>query len=987
MPISFADPIYLSLLLLLPIVWLMGRRSLAGLDVIRRRMALGLRYMVVLLLVLALAEVEWKDLTRKVEVIFVVDHSRSIPESRGTLALDVINKARERMDPRNDLGKVVVFGREGLNETTLTRSMPAIKRFGSDLDRKYSNIGDGLGRALVAFEPNARGRIVLISDGNQTMGDAKAAVAKARAAGVPVDVIPVNYSYNDEVLVEKVVLPNEAKVGEPFKVRVVVNAESDTEANIHLWREGAIIETRRVTLKRGPNVEVFQLDLKEAGFFRVEAVVEPLDKRSDHLSQNNSAHNFVFARGKAQVLYVHDDADAKGLEGEHLLDALARSAIRVKRIPAVEFPLEPGDLQGFDAIILDDVSRDRFSQRQQKGIETAVGDMGLGLVMIGGTRSFGAGEWRGSPVELALPVEMDIKQEEVIPNGALVMIIHSCEMPDGNVMAIKVCKASVDSLSAKDTVGVLYYGPNGEAWQVKPVKARNKPAIKQQIHTMQVGDMPSFQPIFRMALTSLKKVDAAVKHMIIMSDGDPSPPSPALLKQCRQQRITVSTICYFAHGGAQGPSVDVMKRIANITGGKYYYLDNAADLPRIFLKESQKVARSLIVNQTFVPEQRGSSVVVKGFDGFPAVTGYVLTEAKPRAEVPLVSPEGAPILAHWTYGVGKALAYTSDAKPRWGVNWVSWDGYQTFWSQAVRWVSKDVEESMFEVSTSLKGEKGQIVLNAISGDGDLLTGLTVNARITSPGEDTPPIDVRLTQRGAGLYEGDFPVGKEGTYTVSLISTDDQGNRKHSVTTGLVVPYSEEFNKLHSDSAFMTKLAELGGGRVIASQDVIDWKVNLWDRAQLGDKVALEERWPLALALALFLFFLDVSVRRVAIDWDKLWARAAMIATRKKTSGPQTMERLRERKVKVQAARSDSLAKFHADPNADHGPIDLAGAEPAPRPRTGAQPTRTANPAPGPGEDGYTNRLLAAKRRARKGLDESGAGEHQDQENTDPDGGA
>ena len=151
--------------------------------------------------------------------------------------------------------------------------------------------------------------------------------------------------------------------------------------------------------------------------------------------------------------------------------------------------------------------------------------MGLGLVMIGGERGFGAGDWRGSPVEDALPVEMDIKQEEVIPDGALIMIIHSCEMPDGNAMAIKVCKASVDSLSAKDTVGVLFYGPNGEAWQVKPVKARNKPAIKRQIHNIQVGDMPSFEPIFRMALKELKTTRSAVKHMIIMSDGDPSPPT------------------------------------------------------------------------------------------------------------------------------------------------------------------------------------------------------------------------------------------------------------------------------------------------------------------------------------------------------------------------------------------------------------------------------------------------------------------------------
>ncbi|MCP4813887.1 MAG: hypothetical protein GY888_15380, partial [Planctomycetaceae bacterium] len=48
------------------------------------------------------------------QVVFVVDHSRSIPEDQAALALEVINRARERMDPRLHLGKVVVFGREGL---------------------------------------------------------------------------------------------------------------------------------------------------------------------------------------------------------------------------------------------------------------------------------------------------------------------------------------------------------------------------------------------------------------------------------------------------------------------------------------------------------------------------------------------------------------------------------------------------------------------------------------------------------------------------------------------------------------------------------------------------------------------------------------------------------------------------------------------------------------------------------------------------------
>ncbi|MBL4845193.1 MAG: VWA domain-containing protein [Planctomycetes bacterium] len=975
MPVTFASPEFLLGLLLLPIVILLGRKSLAGLDRVRRRMAVGLRLALVTLLVLALAEVEWRDLTQRVEVIYVVDHSRSIPEGKSQEVLDLINKSRGRMDPRIDLGKIVVFGREGYNEATLRRDGAPLTRYASDIDRDYSNLEEGISRALEALEPNARGRIVLLSDGNQTAGDVKNAIAKAREAGVPIDVVPIEYSYNEEVLVEKIKIPEEAKIGEPFLARVVIRAAEDTEAKVHLWRDGALIETRPVLLKRGVNVEKFQLELDEAGFFRVEAVVQIVGKQKDHLFQNNTAHGFVFARGKAQVLYVHDEADPEASEAHHFLLALKAAEIRVKVIPATDFPLKVGELQGFDAVILDDVARPAFSDKQLKNIETAVADMGIGLIMIGGARGFGAGEWRNTPVEKALPLEMDIKQEQVIPDGALALVIHSCEMAEGNAMAINVCQKAVDNLSAKDTIGVLVYGQKGSMWAVKPTKARNKRQIKAKIRQMQVGDMPDFDPIFSLAVTALEKLPSAVKHMIVMSDGDPSQPRASLLKRCRKARITVSTICYFAHGGAQGPSVDLMKRIANVTGGKYYYLDDAKKLPQIFLKESKRVTRSLIVNKTIVPAIRGQSPVLAGFDGFPELTGYVLTEAKPRAEVALTAPDGSPILAHWQYGVGKTLAFTSDAKPRWATEWVAWEGFQPFWSQAVRWVKKDVQESVFKVSTTLKGDQGQIVVDAISEDGETVSGLNVRAKVSSPDPKEPTREIQLVQQGAGRYVARFPVTKVGTYSVSLLSLDAEGQRRHSVTTGLVVPYSDEFKRLKSDRTFLEEIAKLGGGKIVEPEQLATFEINPWRREDLGEREALEERWSFALALALLLFFIDVATRRVAIDWDKLIARAKAVVTRKET--PRTIDRLRERKARVQQAREETLHKFTAEPGVDHGPVDVAGAgsvggpggdqgQDRPRPKPKPKPKPTAD---GAAEGGYTNRLLEAKRRARRELDE------------------
>ena len=997
MPVAFASPLYLLLAPpLLLLVWLLGRRSLAGLEPVRRRMALGMRMLVVLLLVLSLAEVQWRDLTRRVEVVFVLDHSRSIPDQETKAALELIEASRQRMNPLLDLGKVVVFGRDASTETRLVRAAdrPPLTAISSAVQRDHTNLEEGITRALEALEPDARGRIVVLSDGNATAGDVGAALARARAAQVPVDVVPIDYAYDKELLVEKLVLPDEIKAGEPFLARVVVDATRRTRARVSLFQEGTVLQSQELTLEAGPNVAVFQLQLERPEFFRIRAVVESLEGGGDQLYQNNAAHGFVFARGKATVLVVHDEEDPQAEESQHLLRALEAEQIAVKTMVPSQFPLDSLELQAYDAVILDDVDRPSFSEAQQLAIESAVGNMGVGLIMIGGERSFGAGEWRGSPVEQALPVEMDIKQEEVIPDGALAIILHSCEMPEGNALALKVCQKSVDSLSAKDWFGIVHYGAQNE-WAVPLLQARDKAGIKAKIGKIQPGDMPDFDGIFRLALKGLKGINASVKHMLLLSDGDPSPPAPELLKQCRDGKITVSTICYFAHGGAQGAESNQMRRIASMTGGKYYYLDDAKKLPQIFIKESQRVARSLIVNRTFTPLQRTKSPVLTGFEGLPAVTGYVLTEPKPRAEVALVSPENAPVLAHWQYGVGRSLAFTSDAKPKWASKWVQWGGYQSFWAQAVRWVSKEVHGGAFQVATSVRGERGVVALDAITPDGELLEGLTVIARVTPPQDGAKPVDVPLVQKGAGRYEGEFPLGEVGTYNVHLM-TRERGRLRHSVTTGLVSPYSEEFKRLRTDRPALAEVARQGGGRLIEPAALRQGDLDLWDRAALAEKIALEERWPWVLSAALFLFLLDVALRRVAIDWDKLFARVAAVVRRGPAGGqaPRTMERLRERKAEVREVRGDAgapaaastpaparpapAAKFEGGP-AGGGPVDVAGApgqEARPQAPPGPRPPQPPSGGAAKQEGSLMDRLRQAKKRAQ-----------QETENQNPEDGA
>ena len=983
LPFAFASPRFLLLLLAIPLAVWFGRRTLAGLDPVRRRLSMGLRLLGIVLLALALAEVQWKDIFDDVQVIFVVDQSLSIPKEKQQQALDVVNAARKTMDPRRDRGKLVVFGKEAFPEATLDKDVE-IARTSSDISRDHTNIEHALKMALDSFDPNVRRRIVLISDGNETIGDARAAVARAKMTRTRIDAIPLEYAYENEVLLDKVVLPGEAKIGEPFRVRAVVQAFKPTRAKIHLYQEGVHVDVREVDLQPGANVEVFDLILKKAGFFRISTVVEALDGKDDQLFQNNEGNGFVFVKGESSVLYVHRAGEENAIS-RPLIEALQAEKLSVTLMPAPQFPQQASELQRYDAVILDDVPRDAFSTAQMEAIEFAVANEGMGLVMIGGEHSFGAGDWRDTPVEKALPVEMDIKQETTVPDGALCMVMHSCEFPDGNRWGIQVCQASIDTLSSKDQCGLIQFGMGGVEWVFKMQPAQNKGKLKQLAGSMTPGDMPDFDAVFVTALDGLKRTNAGVKHMILLSDGDPSPPRPEILAAYKEEKITCSTVIISPHSGKNGHEHDLMKRIANTLGGKCYYVDSPKELPKIFQRETQRVTRSLIVNSTFVPRHASQSEILKGLGALPPLHGHVLTEPKPRADVPLVSNQNAPILAHWQYGAGKSLAFTSDAIARWGADWVRWPGYQNFWGQAIRWVSKDVQESPFQVTTKIQGEHGKVILDAVDDHGNFIDGLVVEGAVRSPKDERS--DVKLHQVGPGRYEAEFPITETGTYTLSVLTKDKDGKRRHSATTGLVSPYSEEFKKLRTDRTLLEAIARAGDGKVIEPQDAIDRKNGFKGFFSRDDKdetdSALKDKWTLLLTIAVAVFLLDVAVRRVAIDYEKVWAKATAPfrrGPRRQVERAATMDRLMHRKQEVRTAVDDGApvpsapapppvaAKFEATALPTAEPVAIAGREPEkpgsapPAPAAGTPGTPTDKPREG---SVFTNRLLEAKRRAMK----------------------
>lgn len=1004
-PVQFDQPVWLMLIPVLggvTILIALGK-SLSGLGSVTRWVALAVRLLVIVLLAGAMAEPSWREEAKKVAVIVVADMSQSVPaQLQGDLETYVKGAVEQNKKPEDELGQVTAA------KDAYVQALP--RALNKELQSQHIGATDGTNleaavRLGLATAPkDAATRLVLATDGNQTAGNVLKAAEMAKTLGIPIDVLPFRYKYDQEVMVERFVTPATAREGETVNLRVVLNAVKPASGHVLLLMNGEALDLdpdgpglgAKVDLKAGANVLQLPVKVPTSGPQKFEAVFEPdvVAGRiaGDSLLENNKGISVTFVQGEGRMLVVAPERE----EAEYFLRAMEQSKIRTQVISPEQFPSDLTGLSAYDAVVLYDAPAYAFTQAQQEQIKQYVHDTGGGLMMIGGPNAFGAGGWIGTPVEDALPVKMDPPQKRQMPRGALALVMHSVEAPDGVFLGKKTCDAAVDALSRLDYVGIVEFrGFGAEEWVHPMSLVGDKTAVKRAIQGLMFGDMPDFSPSLVMAYDGLMAVPAGQRHVIMISDGDPSPPSTTLLDKYVRAGITISCVGIYPHGGAEVAS---MKWISEYTKGRYYFVNTQAGLasvPQIFTKEAQTIRRTLIQEtQPITPlVQAGASESMRGVTSVPAITGRVVTaEREGLSFTPMkVGEEIDPLLAQWQFGLGKSIAYTSDAGSRWNQAWVEWGGYKSFWEQQVRWVMRPGDSANVRMTTENDGDLTKITVNALDSKGDPLNFAVFKGRIALP--DGTGQDVELRQVGPGLYAGEVSTAAAGSYVASLRyaapdSSQASGVIEGSVQGAITRPFADEFKTLTDNTPILNQVAETTGGRVL------DWnaaKDDLWRREGVKFPVAKTPIW-LGVALAgIGLFLGDVAVRRVRIDIPAMAqsVRRAFQGSRVK-AGEQmgslkaarasAQEKMAQRgaapggegiaaRAAAQAKADVSRVKFEASaeqlkrPKSPITETESAGAAPIVKPKTAAE----GKPEQKPGEG--MSRLLKAKKKAQEGMGE------------------
>jgi len=863
--LEFMQPAWLVLLLLIPLIIFLSYRSLAGLGPFRQRLAIGLRCLLVLFLTLALAELRIRHPNETVTVLFLVDRSLSIPpefepnpdnpskpiDRRWERIKRFINAAVEHRGPdhKKDKAGVIVFGRRPRLELPPAEVETLnFREVTSVIDNTYTDIGAAIKLALASFPEGSGKRIILLSDGNENLGDAEEQARLAKNNGVQIDVVPLaaGYRNDSEVLVQEVVAPPITEQSSQLPIRVLVRSHNPNivVGNLTLKQitqiedqEGKITPVlvtvppspMQAVVRPGLNPFTFKQTLTKQQSYTYEAIFQPthvLDDKGRMISEglpldrteNNRASTHVIARGQRNVLLVQ----ARDNEHDKLLDQLervgGRSKFKVVPMLAERLPKDKEDLgvflSRFDCLILANVPAELFSEDQMEMIGSNTHEQGCGLIMIGGPEGFGAGGWQGTAVEKALPVDCDIKALKVQGKGGLVLIMHASEMDNGNMWQKKIAQLAIKKLSPMDEVGIIQFTWGGTKWHMPlQVIGAKRDNLLKQVDKMIPEDMPEFDTALQMAHKDLMdpKRELATKHVIIISDGDPQQTNTQILPQMRKDKVTVTTVGVATHGA---PQDQTMSNIARATGGRFHKVTSPKALPAIYIKETRLVSQSFVYEKKFSPKLLFKTGPTEKLpDELQPLYGYVRTTPKsvtPPVQIPILAPAAGdqefPILAYWHHGLGKAVAFTSVArsqenKPYWDRDWAGSDMYLKFWEQVLDWSLRSVETGKLIMTTEYRDGKVRVIVDARDDANRPITDLKLKGGITPPTNPDGSIgkspiklgDLKFEQKNSGVYEAEFKADEAGSYFINA-----QARRTvKAVQDGKDVDIEEGFDSVRS----------------------------------------------------------------------------------------------------------------------------------------------------------------------------------------------
>ncbi|MCH8823504.1 MAG: VWA domain-containing protein [Planctomycetes bacterium] len=872
----------------------MSKRSYAQLRPLAKWSSLGLRAAILLCLIGALTQPAIIKQSYSHHVVFLLDVSQSITDDNLDSAMASINKLAGQTIEMGHTISVIAFGENASLEVkpqdewedwpeslrdrfTYQRSLPALYAqrtnllaSGESIDKSAmeklqtsikdveefrkliagdsTNIDIATRLALNSGSTQQRHTIYIYTDGNFNRGQWSRAWDIAKKTETTLHTVKLDRPIPPEVAISEVALPSTARTNQGFTARIRLVSNVETEAQLSIFKDGYVFSNRNTQVSKGETIiEVPGLYFLDKGFHTIEVVIQPV--KDTHL-QNNTFQSLIIVPGEARILYVDGNED----QMLYLKSALELEGISVDARPDTGVPQTMTELLSYDAFILCNVPADRLSQRQMQMIRSYVRDFGGGFIMLGGEESFGLGGYFKTPIEEILPVSMPIQKDLLRPSLGLILVIDkSGSMAGAKIqLAKRAAIATAEAINPRDRIGVIGFDSESRII-LELTSAGNRAAIASHIANLEAGGGTFLYPALEDAYRQLIQSNVRRKHIIVLSDGQ----TQGFGYQEFVQQMAADGITLSAVGIGEGADMQLMEAIAIAGGGRAYFTNDFFSIPQIFTREALRASKNMLIERLVQPIALTHDALLDEIDvdELPLLTGYVATTAKQAADILLVSDSGDPILAKWRYGLGRSIAYTSEAKPRWAEDWLQWEDFAKFWAQLVRSVTGEDLAQTIAVERNHQRTNTNLLLQADVSDssGEFLTD--INLLLTSVDAQGRSNTLDVKRIGPGQFQAQLPSIKYGQAQQFVWHAADDLEEIHTFPYGFIYSFSPEHSTLGANETVFADIQATGAGQVMS----LDNSKLIIPEVTSQIVIAL---WPYLLTIALLLVPIDILCRRL-----------------------------------------------------------------------------------------------------------------------------
>jgi len=643
--LSFEHPLWLLALPAAPLVWLIVRRSLADFARGQLRVQALVRALVFAGVVVALAGPMSRRPARAVSAVALVDVSDSVSDGAiafaGQTVAALTRAAAERGDPAPRVVQFAARAEEIDAKNRPLSRLPAPDGAATDLA-----LAVGFGAGLV--DATAIPRLLLISDGVPTRGDLVATSERLRDRGLPLFAFPLPADERGDVAVTGLTAPDDVRARTPFRVDVHLLADRAGEARVRLDGAGdphVVIDEPEQTLALAPGTTTatFTVRINEPGTATLH--VRATATGGDRHPENDEGVLAIATEHDPRILVLEGNSGAAGSFARALAAEHVAADVRSARGLPRDF-----DFGRYDLVALADVPRAQLPESTLAALDGFVRGGG-GLLVAGGTQSFGPGGYMATRLEQMLPVRLDIPERREEATLALALVIDKSGSMAGPKMDLtkEAARATAEALPPADQIAVIVFDSASNP-VVRLQRAANRQRILGDIARITASGGTNILSGLREAVDELLPARARKKHIILLSDGQsPYDEIPDLMDAATAARITVSAV-----GVGDGADQTLLKMIANRGGGRFYHTRDPASIPRIFSRETSELGdRSIVERPTAVRvAKRVAALAGVPLESAPALGGYVVTRPRAQAELILTTADGTPLFARWQLALG-----------------------------------------------------------------------------------------------------------------------------------------------------------------------------------------------------------------------------------------------------------------------------------------------------------------------------------------------